>query len=98
MPQAASLSEETAALLSQELVAAHRAYRTGDYEASYESYQQLAEHFIAHHQLPNAKFFYERCLQVSREHAWTEGQAAAHANLGLYQFLPEEHCNSSTQL
>ncbi|KAL0040279.1 hypothetical protein WJX77_002134 [Trebouxia sp. C0004] len=83
VPQAASLSEETAALLSQELVAAHQAYRTRDYEASYESYQQLAEHFIVHHQLPNAKFFYERCLQVSREHAWTEGQAAAHTNLGM---------------
>ncbi len=96
VPQAASLSEETAALLSQELVAAHQAYRTGDHEASYESYQQLAEHSIAHQQLPNAKFFYERCLQVSKEHAWTEGQAAAHTNLGVYQFLLEDHCSSST--
>ena len=83
VPQAASLSEETATLLSQELVTAHTAYRAGDYEVAYESYQQLAEHFSLHSQLQNARFFYERCWQVAKEHNWTEGQTAAHTNLGM---------------
>lgn len=82
MPQAASLPEENAAAISQELVVAHEAYRRGDYEASYDAYQQLAEHFTSHEQLPNAQLFYGRCLQVATEHSWTEGQAAAHTNLG----------------
>lgn len=81
------MSEDTAKLLGQELVTAHEAYRTGDYEASYESYQQLAEHFTSQNQLPNARFFYERFLQVAKEHNWTEGQAAAHTNLGMRQLL-----------
>ena len=82
VPQPASLHEEAAAALSQELVVAHEAQRRGDFEASYDAYQQLAEHFTAHEQLPNAKLFYERCLHIATEHAWTEGQAAAHTNLG----------------
>lgn len=81
-PQPASLLEEAAAAISQQLVVAHEAQRRGDFEASYDAYQQLAEHFTSHEQLPNAKLFYERCLQIAVEHAWKEGQAAAHTNLG----------------
>lgn len=82
-PQPASLSEEAAAAISQELVVAHEAQCRGDFEASYNAYQQLAEHFTLHEQLPNAKLFYKRCLQIATEHTWTEGQAAAHTNLGM---------------
>ncbi|KAL3157043.1 hypothetical protein ABBQ38_001291 [Trebouxia sp. C0009 RCD-2024] len=81
-PQPASLPEETAAAISQELVVAHDAQREGDFEASYNAYQQLAEHFPSYEHLPNAKLFYTRCLQIATEHSWTEGQAAAHTNLG----------------
>ena len=84
VPEAASLSEDTATLLSHVLVTAHAARRTGNHEASYESYQQLAEHFTSNNQLSNATFFYERCLLVSKEHDWIEGQTAAHTNLGVY--------------
>lgn len=82
IPEPSSLSQESVALLSQQLVSAHTAYRAGQCEASYDSYQQLAEHFTSLAQLPNANFFYLRCLQVADEHKWTEGQAAAHTNLG----------------
>ena len=81
-PEPASLPEEAAAAIKQELVVAHEAQRRGDFEASYDAYQQLAEHFTSHEQLPNAKLFYGRCLQIATEHTWTEGQAAAHTNLG----------------
>ena len=82
VPEASSLSQESVALLSQQLVAAHSAYRAGQCEPSYDAYQQLAEHFTLLDQLANAKFFYLRCLQVADEHKWTEGQAAAHNNMG----------------
>ena len=82
VPEASSLSQESVAFLSQQLVAAHSANRAGQCEPSYDSYQQLAEHFTALDQLANANFFYLRCLQVADEHKWTEGQAAAHTNLG----------------
>lgn len=91
VPEAASLSEDTATLLSHVLVTAHAARRTGNHEASYESYQQLAEHFTSNNQLSNAMFFYERCLQVSKEHDWIEGQTAAHTNLGVYPLQPSNH-------
>lgn len=86
-PEPSSLSQESVALLSQQLVAAHTAYRAGQCETSYDSYQQLAEHFTALNQLPNAKLFYTRCLQVADEHSWQEGQAAAHTNLGIQEAL-----------
>lgn len=94
-PQPASLLEDAAAAISQELVVAHEAQRRGDFEASYDAYQQLAEHFISHEQLPNAKLFYERCLQIAVEHTWQEGQAAAHTNLGTLRLkLPDAlQCN-----
>lgn len=82
IPEPSSLSQESVALLSQQLVSAHTAYRAGQCEASYDAYQQLAEHFTALTQLPNANLFYMRCLQVADEHKWREGQAAAHTNLG----------------
>lgn len=82
-PQPASLPEETAAAISQELVVAHEAQCKGDFEAAYNAYQQLAEHFTALDQLPNAKLFYSRCLQIATENTWTEGEAAAHTNLGM---------------
>lgn len=93
-PEAVSLSEESAALLSQQLVAAHDAYRQGNHEASYDAYQQLAEHFASDNQLPNARFFYDRCLQVSTEHTWADGRAAAHANLGEHH-NPHLKCAAS---
>ena len=92
-PQAASLSEETAAAISQELVLAHESSRQGDYEASYNAYQQLAEHFTSHEQLPNARLFYQRCLQVATEHVWLDGQAAAHTNLGKCNTAPDNSLN-----
>lgn len=100
-PRPSSLSHESITLLSQQLVAAHSAYRTRDCETSYDAYQQLAEHFTALALLPNARFFYLRCLEVADEHEWAEGQAAAHTNLGescrlQHQFgnLPKYICIS----
>ena len=95
-PQGTGLPEETAAAISQELVVAHEAYHRGDFEASYDAYQQLAEHFTSHEQLPNAQLFYERCLQLAIEHDRADGQAAAHTNLGRFkQSYPSAHEQTS---
>mmetsp|Transcript_7323 Transcript_7323/g.17602 ORF Transcript_7323/g.17602 Transcript_7323/m.17602 type:complete len:426 (+) Transcript_7323:130-1407(+) len=69
-------------LVRNQLVVADAARRSGDRQATYEAYNNLAHYFEEHLFIMKAIFFYEKCVEVAGSD-WPEGEMAATLCLGL---------------
>ncbi|PNW80023.1 hypothetical protein CHLRE_08g374650v5 [Chlamydomonas reinhardtii] len=82
--------QEALGLLRSELLKADNALRTGDTQAVYASYKNLAKYFAQIGRLHKAEFFFRRCLRLSQDTQWLAGELEANLALGVvYEELQE---------
>lgn len=76
------MSSEVLGVLKAQLVAAHAAARAGQVSETYSAYQKLGAFFAGAENLRQALFFYKKCLQISHENGWSQGEMDAYLHLG----------------
>ncbi|KAG2484150.1 hypothetical protein HYH03_017031 [Edaphochlamys debaryana] len=75
--------QEALGLLRVELLKADNALRTGDTQAVYAAYKNLAKYFAQIGRLQKAEFFFRRCLRLSQDTQWLAGELEANLALGV---------------